>query len=351
MDQSLKYTGNPKQLPPQGGIADPEGRMYYPYLPVDANLIAAVNLAIALDRPLLLEGEPGCGKTCLAGAIAYEFKQQYLKDKSQWWPFYTWTIKSDSRARDGLYTFDAVARLRDAQLIASIGGDKERLKDFYGPDEPDEPDEIEELLKKIKDPTRKGYRQFGPLGEALRQKWKADYRPIVLIDEIDKADSDFANDLLLELEEWRFEIPETREKFNPPQHKPIVLITSNRERPLPEPFLRRCLYYYVSFPEDRLSEIITLRFGELKKGKDALVDLAVQRFYEIRELLENQPGGRAPGTSEFLLFLRALLSYPNQSDGIDELNKLANQSPLLGTLLKTQDAQDLYRREFPTDDE
>jgi MoxR-like ATPase len=344
INNRLQYKGSDKHLPPLKGDSDPEGRKYYPYLPADADLIKAVNLAIALERPLLLEGEPGCGKTCLAGAIAYEFKRQHLSEK-EWWPFYTWTIKSDSRAREGLYTFDAVARLRDAQLIASVGGDKDRLKDFY------EPKEIEDLIKKIKDPTRKGYRDFGPLGEALRQEWKADYRPIVLIDEIDKADSDFANDLLLELEEWRFEIPETGETIKPPEHKPIVLITSNRERPLPEPFLRRCLYYYVSFPEDRLRDIIALRFGELKKGKEALVDLAVERFYEIRELLENQPGGRAPGTSEFLLFLGSLLSYPNPEDGIAELHKLADQSPLLGTLLKTQEAQDLYRREFPTDDE
>jgi MoxR-like ATPase len=340
----LQYKGSDEHLPPIKGVSDPEGRKYYPYLPADADLIKAVNLAIALERPLLLEGEPGCGKTCLAGAIAYEFKRQHLGDK-EWWPFYTWTIKSDSRAREGLYTFDAVARLRDAQLIASVGGDKKRLKDFYNPKE------IEELIAKIKDPTRKGYRQFGPLGEALRQEWKEDHRPIVLIDEIDKADSDFANDLLLELEEWRFEIPETGEKFKSPEHKPIVLITSNRERPLPEPFLRRCLYYYVSFPEARLRDIIALRFGELKKGEEALVELAVERFYEIRELLENQPGGRAPGTSEFLLFLGALLSYPNQEAVIADLNQLANQLPLLGTLLKTQEAQELYRREFSKDDE
>jgi MoxR-like ATPase len=355
-NQRPKYKGDTSHLPPMDGMPDLVGNIYYPYLP-SPDLVKAVNLAIALERPLLLEGEPGCGKTCLAGAIAYEFTQQNFKEQKdekgqpKWWPFYTWTIKSTSRARDGLYTFDAVARLRDAQLIASVGGDFERLKACY------DEKEIEQLEVQLKDPKRRGYREFGRLGTALMsempkdQEWKLDYPPVVLIDEIDKADSDFANDLLLEIEEWRFEIPETGEKIGPPKHKPIVLITSNREKPLPEPFLRRCLYFFVPFPEERLREIIERRFGSLTQEKQEVVNLAIQRFSEIQALLENQPGERSPGVSEFLLFLAALLDYPTVENAINDLQQLADQLPLLGILLKNRDVQDLYRREFPVDDE
>ena len=336
-----RYTGEVQ--PAADGERDDRGRIYHPYLPSDA-LVEAVNLAIDLNRPLLLEGEPGCGKTRLAGAVAYELTQKNLAGQtdgeSKWWPYYIWNVKSTSHARDGLYTYDAVARLRDAQLV---GSDPERLQAFL------EPLEAQHLKQRLQD--RRQYRSFGPLGQAILQETVGEvlpakgYRPILLIDEIDKADSDFANDLLLELDELRFEIPETGEDIPTPACKPIVLITSNREKPLPEPFLRRCLYFYVTFPtKAQLEKIVETRFGA-DTATDELLEAALNRFGEIREVLENRPGSRSPGTSEFLEFLTALRNK-NAQDARSDLENLAERLPLLGTLLKTQPDQELYRREF-----
>ena len=349
---NYRYTG--KVQPAAEGERDTLGRIYHPYLPSDA-LIEAVNLAIDLNRPLLLEGEPGCGKTRLAGAVAYELTQKNLaqnlagqtdgkdnsgKDKPLWWPYYIWNVKSSSRARDGLYTFDAVARLRDAQLV---GSNLEQLQGFL------DSLETKHLKERLKD--RKEYRSFGPLGEAICQEQRGEvlpekgYRPIVLIDEIDKGDRDFTNDLLLELDELRFEIPETGEDIPTPECKPIVLMTSNREKPLPEAFLRRCLYFYVPFPKrEELLNILQVRFGADVKS-DAIVKAALDRFEEIRGLLDNSPGSRSPGTSEFLEFLTAL-RYKNPEDALSDLENLAQRLPLLGTLLKTQSDQELYRQKF-----
>jgi MoxR-like ATPase len=334
------YSGEDTYHPPQSGAFDQLNRRYYPYIPGD-DLKEAVNLAIALKRPLLLEGEPGCGKTRLAGAIAYEFTRKYLPEQvdakgnlKNGWEYHTWTVKSTVRARDGLYTYDAVARLRDAQLV---GSDPQQLQRYLGKEESDR------LKGRLKDRTQ--YREFGPLGKALLDPQAP---PIVLIDEIDKADSDFPNDLLLELDQLCFEIPETGETIPTPdeQHLPIILITSNREKPLPEPFLRRCLYFYVGFPEpDQLMEIIHKRFGKLKRGQDKLIDTAVSHFYQVRQLLERQPGSRPPGTSEMLEFLTALQSV-SVAQAKADLEHLADRLPLLGTLLKTKMDQDLYRKTF-----
>ncbi|MDF5719781.1 MAG: MoxR family ATPase [Rhizonema sp. PD37] len=328
----LQYTG--KFQPPKEGEKDLNQRVYFSYLPSD-DLKEAVNLAIALQRPLLLEGEPGCGKTRLAGAVAYEFTHQYLRNDQQaqekWWDYYIWNIKSTTLARDGLYTYDAVARLRDAQLM---GTDPRQLREFLGIIE------TGQLKKRLED--KKNYRTFGALGNALQQHA---LRPILLIDEIDKADSDFANDLLLELEEFRFEIPETRESFPTPEHKPIIFITSNREKPLPEPFLRRCLYFFVTFPDkEQLKKIINTRFGKFEKEQEKLVTKAIERFEEIRKLLENKSGSKPPGTSEFLEFLTTLL---NQENALENLEHLSEKLPLLGTLLKTKPDQAFYQNNLP----
>lgn len=336
-----QYTGADQYQPKKEGVSDAQGRLYYPYL-AEERLIKAVNLAIALQRPLLLEGEPGCGKTRLANAIAYEFTQKYLRQQNSekkenseqkeesWWNFYIWNVKSTTRARDGFYTYDAVGRLRDAQLI---GSDPKRLEKIF------KDTEIKELKDRLGDKTR--YRTFGKFGEALREQT---YPPILLIDEVDKADSDFANDLLLELDELRFEIPETEEEFNPPIHKPIILITSNREKPLPEAFLRRCLYFYVSFPDStHLKQIIQRRFGDSAIDKKKVVELAVNKFEKIRELLRQQPGSRPPGTSEFLEFLTTLIQEDKpMEEAIAELNNLAEELHLLGTLIKTKADQERY---------
>ncbi|MEB3217691.1 MAG: MoxR family ATPase [Nostocales cyanobacterium 94392] len=331
-EPDYQYTG---EYQPRKEIKDPLGRMYYPYLPSD-DLKEAVNLAIALERPLLLEGEPGCGKTRLAVAVAYEFTQKYLQNQKndlepKWWDYYIWSIKSTTRARDGLYRYDAIARLRDAQLM---GTNPQQLQELLGIVE------IGGLKKRLQD--KKNYREFEALGKALQEH---NYRPILLIDEIDKADSDFANDLLLELEELRFEIPETGESYPTPKHKPIIFITSNREKPLPEPFLRRCLYFFVEFPqEDQLKKIIDKRFGDLTKDKEKIVEQAMNRFYEIRAELTNRPGSRPPGTSEFLEFLTALLNRNDVEKALEDLNNLSEKLPLLGTLLKTKQDQEIYQK-------
>lgn len=322
-----EYTAEEKYQT-EDGTEDPWKQIYcpYPYLPSD-ELKEAVNLAIALERPLLLEGEPGCGKTRLAGAVAYEFTKknaEYLSTQEKFWAYYIWNIKSTIRARDGLYRYDAVARLRDAQLM---GTNPDKLQDFLGGEE------TEELKQRLKD--KKNYREFGALGKALQ---KHDYRPILLIDEIDKADSDFANDLLLELEELRFEIPETGESFPTPENKPIIFITSNREKPLPEPFLRRCIYFYVEFPDDKLlRNIIDKRFGTLTgRNKQKIKDKAIEIFYNIRDLLEKHPGSKPPGTSEFIDFFNAILQRKNP---LDDLDNLFNRTSLLGILIKTKPDQ------------
>ena len=320
-----------KYQPSIDGVKDPSGREYFPYIP-DPKLVKAVNLAIKLNRPLLLEGEPGCGKTRLADAIAYEFTHKYNEGKA-WWNYYTWNVKSIGQAREGLYTFDAVARLRDAQLI---GADPQRLQEILGAD-------YQQLQERLTDKRR--YVTLGKLGQALAQQDVE--RPIVLIDEIDKADSDFPNDLLVELDRLSFEIPETGENY-PKQDaaikpNPIVIITSNQERPLPEPFLRRCLYYYVDFPGDeQLQAIINNRFGAKIKQRQKLIDKTIDHIQQIRSLLAKQPGSKQPGTSELLDFL-TILKDETDNKVIKELKTLADNPHLLGIILKTQADQKLYR--------
>lgn len=328
---TYKYEG---EYQPENETKDPEGRIYYPYLPSE-DLKEAVNLAIALKRPLLLEGEPGCGKTRLAGAVAYEFTQKYLKgqkdknNEQKWWDYYIWNVKSTTRARDGLYRYDAIARLRDAQLL---GSNLDVLKEFIGNVE------FGYLKKRLQD--KKEYLEFGPLGKALEQNSSFPDRPILLIDEIDKADSDFANDLLLELEELRFEIPEIPEyKVHLRKQKPIIFITSNREKPLPEAFLRRCLYFFVKFPEkDDLKKIINNRFGESIQGKEEIRNKAIDYLYDIRKHLKQYPGSKLPGTSEFIDFLDAFVKEENT---LEDLNNLFKRTPLLGILLKSNQDQDV----------
>jgi MoxR-like ATPase len=310
---------------PKEQRTDSSGRCYESYIPSD-ELVEAVNLAIALKLPILLEGEPGSGKTKLASALVYQLTQNNLRSKdpskntTEWWPFYPWTVKSYSRAREGLYTFDAIARLRDAQLMGSA------LCETLTPDE----------IAKIKD--SKTYRSFGELGKALQC---TDRRAVVLIDEIDKADNDFANDLLLELDEFRFNIPETNESISPPPEPPIIILTSNREKPLPDAFLRRCLYFSIAFPEaGELADIVKARSDSKNQPNQKLLTKAIEVFESVRDAM-NQPGTRKPGTSEFLRFLD-ILREKKLSVAMGMLDDLPDHVPLLGLLLKTKSDQDLY---------
>jgi MoxR-like ATPase len=312
-----------------GSGPDDKGRFYYPYFPTK-ELQEVVNLAIALGRPLLIDGEPGCGKTRLAEAIAYEFSlkaragKEGYGERCDWWTFEEWNVKSVGQAQDGLYRFDGLARLRDAQLLAS---------DVLMPAE------VEAAKQRLEDPSRKAYIAYGALGEALRQE--SCQRPIVLIDEIDKADSDFPNDLLRELERLEFTVAETQVTYPiiKPKPKPIVLITSNQERPLPEAFLRRCLYFKLPFPDERqLSDIL---LGRFKKLDGKLVEAVIQHFLKVRRAFVNEPGSKPPGTSEILDFLMVI-----QGQSIDEARKtmadLPQRPSLLGIILKSERDQKIY---------
>ncbi|WP_414570150.1 AAA family ATPase [Nostoc sp. CCY 9925] len=311
-EKQLKYTG---KVQPQPGDQDPQtGQILYPYLPSE-KLIEAVNLAIALQRPLLLKGEPGCGKTKLARAVAYELNL----------PYEAWYIKSTSRARDGLYTYDAVGRLRDAQLAAS------------------KIDEEAAIQAKNAD----AYVEWGPLGRAFRNEQPT----VVLIDEIDKADIDFPNDLLLELDEQRFEVTEVKQ--NSPLKKiqakvtPIVFITSNDEKDLPDAFLRRCLFHYVKFPErQQLIEIVKTRFTV---SPLELVDAIIDRFLELREEMRRDKGeaGKKVSTSELMDWVRILSHH--QDDEI--LSKLKTELLYPGVLLKSWDDYRRYGEQMRTQSE
>jgi MoxR-like ATPase len=329
----MNYTYTGKIHPPDGDQAGAADDKRYPYLP-DKDLIEAVNLAMELGRPLLLEGDPGCGKTCLAEALAYELGQ--ANQTAQPWPYYRWDVKSSSRGKDGLYTFDAVGRLRDAQML---GANLSELGEFL------DKDDFGQLKARLKD--KREYLEFGALGKAIQEVGR---RAVVLIDEVDKADSDFCNDLLLELDRYEFRVPEINADEahrSPKDQPPIVILTSNREKPLPAPFLRRCIYFYVEFPkEKRLEEIVGQRFGAIGNTQAELVGRAIAHIGEVRELLKSKPGSRPPGTSEFLDFLAALLRRKDPEKALADLENLAQRLPLLGLLLKTEADQALYGRKY-----
>lgn len=295
----FEYTG---LVQPKPGECDPQtGQLLYPYLP-DPELVEAVNLAICLQRPLLLKGEPGCGKSELARAVAYELGLD----------FKAWYIKSTSRAKDGLYNYDAVGRLRDAQLAASNNLTSEEKQ-------------------RINQPST--YITWGALGEAFLSEKPT----VVLIDEIDKADIDFPNDLLLELDQRCFIVDETRQiiRANIP---PIVFTTSNDEKDLPDAFLRRCLFHYVDFPnQERLLSIINAHFPA---ESEVLVRKAIDRFLELREEMQKDKGeaGKKVSTSELIDWLYVLRRYPQD----EILAKLDGKIPFAGVLLKNWDDHKRY---------
>jgi MoxR-like ATPase len=288
----------------------------YPYLPED-DLRDAVNLALALRKPLLLEGEPGCGKSRLAYALFYELSQLYKQIN---WKFQLWNVQSTSKAQEGFYIYDYIGRLQSAQLR------KEGVVVEFDPSEAE------------------NFVEYGPMGQAFKDHQSC---TVVLIDEIDKADTDFANDLLLVLEERQFEIKELR-KQSPEnawvlankEKPPIVVITSNQEKKLPPAFLRRCLYHYIEFPQkEKLVEILNQRYG---RPDQALVGASVDKFQKLRTLMEDDKGenGKKVSVSEFIDWFQMLNKIP-LLEAMEALNKdiLVNRS----TLLKNRDDYADYR--------
>ena len=247
----------------------------------------AVNVAVALGRPLLLRGEPGTGKTLLAENLARALEL----------PLNRWHVKSTTKARDGLYIYDTVARLYDSRF----GGD------------------VNDIAKYIK---------LGPLGEAL----SAPGRVVLLIDEIDKADIEFPNDLLHELDAMRFKIDETGREVAAVE-RPVVVITSNNEKELPDAFLRRCVFHYIQFPDRELmAEIVKVHHPDIT---DRVLDNALEIFFSLRATPRLR---KKPSTSELIDWILAL-----NKAGVD-LSKVGHGIPFLGTLLKTENDVELFTK-------
>ena len=258
------------------------------------DLMMAVNAAVTLQRPLLVKGEPGTGKTMLAEEIARALDR----------PLISWHIKSTTKAARGLYEYDAVARLRDSQL-----GDG-RVHDI------------------------KNYIVRGKLWEAF----DSDAQPVLLIDEIDKADIEFPNDLLQELDRMEFFVYETKETVKA-RHRPIIIITSNNEKELPDAFLRRCFFHYIRFPDpETMESIVKVHYPDIKKR---LLAEAMECFFELREL----PGlKKKPSTSELLDWIKLLVAEDIPPEALREKDTRKAIPKLYGALLKNEQDMHLFER-------
>lgn len=256
-------------------------------------LQTAVNASVALQRPLLIKGEPGTGKTLLAFEVASALGKQ----------LFTWHIKSTTTAQQGLYEYDAVSRLRDSQL-----GD-------------DKVNHVENYVKK------------GKIWEAF----DTDEQSVLLIDEIDKADIEFPNDLLQELDRMEFYCYELKRTIKA-KHRPIIIITSNNEKELPDAFLRRCFFHFIRFPDkETMQQIVDVHYKNLE---ETLLANALKTFFGIREIKNLK---KRPSTSELIDWLKLLLVGKVSADDLNDLSRLNEVPPFLGALLKNESDYDLYK--------
>ena len=314
---SLTYRG--KIQPKSGLYYEPIQQKIYPYDAGD-ELIEVVNLAIELGMPLLLEGEPGCGKSRLAHALVYEFNYRQENNPIK---YYEWIVQSTSKAEDSLYQYDYIGRLQAAQIsgILSQKGTEESSSEPKNP------------------ATSKDWVDLQPLGKAFEQSQDKQEQSVVLIDEIDKADRDFPNDLLLAIESRRFFIKETRDLIPANEQAfPLIIITSNQEKNLPNAFLRRCIYHYIELPnQERLRKILTERFTDAEQ--DVIIK-AVDRFQEVRTSQDEtkSEGEKKVSTSELIAWFKSLLKYkPEEIIAKLKEDKLPHASILLKSRTDLQD--------------